>query len=90
MGQQSRVGAAGTADGGAGSTWSQSTSGSVRPAGIHSALRAGKQEHRLQENSREAQSQWKEKGRGIVAARGKDASWVLVRVLPGRESLVPS
>ena len=44
----------------------------------------------LEEESREAQSQWKEKGRDIVAARGKDASWVLVCVLPGRESLVPS
>ena len=44
----------------------------------------------LKEESREEQSQWKEKGRGIVAAGGKDPSWVLVHVLPGQESLVPS
>ena len=68
MGQQSRVGAAGIADGGASSTWSQSTSGSVHPAGIHAALRAGKQEHRLQENSRE-------RGASVRTARVPGCGW---------------
>lgn len=67
-GQQSRVGAAGTADGVAGSTWSQSTSGSARPVGIHSALRAGKQDDRLRENS------W-ERGASVRTARVPGRGW---------------